>query len=371
MTTPSRSLTKDPSRTLSGCKISKPLFASALLVLDSILVALIIAYVPYTKIDWDAYMSQVDGFLGGERHYTKLKGDTGPLLYPAGFLYVYSAIKFLTGGEVFPAQILFGILYIINLGIIFFVYIKTDLFIVFCDKYKLFYVINTSYLTSLNGACFFGRFYLPWWALALLCLSKRVHSIFILRLFIDCFAMTLLHASLALLLCQQWHLALTIFSGAVSIKMNALDVKGVFSALFGAALVQIILDLPFLLTYPVEYISRAFNLGRYIFMHWMSVNFKFVPEEIFVSKEFACALLVLQLLLLVVFAHFRWSKKGLFHLCKSKISDAFSIFSIQRFQSCESRIRHLNKECMFKISGIKISIFSFDFLFYLLYVSSV
>lgn len=50
-------------------------------------------------------MNQVDGFLGGERDYTKLKGDTGPLVYPAGFLYVYSGIKFLTGGEVFPAQV--------------------------------------------------------------------------------------------------------------------------------------------------------------------------------------------------------------------------------------------------------------------------
>ncbi|KAJ8497239.1 hypothetical protein OPV22_007791 [Ensete ventricosum] len=49
-------------------------------------------------------MSQVDGFLGGERDCTKLKGDTGPLVYPAGFLYVYSAIKFLTGGEVFPCS---------------------------------------------------------------------------------------------------------------------------------------------------------------------------------------------------------------------------------------------------------------------------
>lgn len=48
---------------------------------------------------------KVEGFLGGERDYTKLKGDTGPLVYPAGFLYVYSAIRFLTGGEVFPAQV--------------------------------------------------------------------------------------------------------------------------------------------------------------------------------------------------------------------------------------------------------------------------
>ncbi|RWW05922.1 hypothetical protein GW17_00030779 [Ensete ventricosum] len=117
MATPSRLLTNDPSRAPSGCKISKPLVALALLVLDSILVALIIAYVPCkipeiallpllcSSLVMPTFDLCVDGFLGGERHYTKLKGDTGPLVYPAGFLYVYSAIKFLTGGEVFPAQV--------------------------------------------------------------------------------------------------------------------------------------------------------------------------------------------------------------------------------------------------------------------------
>ena len=47
----------------------------------------------------------MDAFLEGGRDYTKIEGDTGPLVYPAGFLYVYSAIKFLTGGQVFPAQV--------------------------------------------------------------------------------------------------------------------------------------------------------------------------------------------------------------------------------------------------------------------------
>lgn len=40
-----------------------------------------------------------------ERDYSKLKGDTGPLVYPAGFLYIYSAIQYVTGGEVYPAQV--------------------------------------------------------------------------------------------------------------------------------------------------------------------------------------------------------------------------------------------------------------------------
>lgn len=50
--------------------------------------------------------NQVSGFLGGERDYINLKGDTGPLVYPAGFLYVYSAIQYVTGGEVYAAQVI-------------------------------------------------------------------------------------------------------------------------------------------------------------------------------------------------------------------------------------------------------------------------
>ncbi|KAJ7977544.1 Dol-P-Man:Man(5)GlcNAc(2)-PP-Dol alpha-1,3-mannosyltransferase [Quillaja saponaria] len=264
-------------------------FAVALVFADSLLISLIIAYVPYTKIDWDAYMSQVSGFLGGERDYRNLKGDTGPLVYPAGFLYIYSAIQHVTTGEVYPAQILFGVLYIVNLAIVLVIYVKTDV--------------------------------LPWWALGLLSLSKRVHSIFVLRLFNDCFAMTLLHASIVSLLYRRWHLGLIIFSGAVSVKMNvllyappllllmlkAIDVIGVIFALAGAALVQILLGLPFLVSHPVAYISRAFNLGR-VFIHFWSVNFKFIPEPVFISKEFALFLLVAHLTLLIAFANYRWCK---------------------------------------------------------------
>ncbi|KAI3506666.1 hypothetical protein L1887_21229 [Cichorium endivia] len=270
-------------------KNPKTPFAFALLLADAVLTALIIVYVPYTKIDWDAYMSQVDGFIEGERDYSNLKGDTGPLVYPAGFLYVYSAIQYVTGGQVYPAQILFGFLYIVNLGIMLFVYVKTDV--------------------------------VPWWGLTLLCLSKRLHSIFVLRLFNDCFAMTLLHASLVPLLYQKWHLGLIIFSAAVSVKMNVLlfapslfllmlkgmNIKGVISALTGAALVQIVLGLPFLWSYPIAYLSNAFNLGR-VFIHFWSVNFKFVPEPIFVSKEFALILLFAHLGILMIFAHYRWCK---------------------------------------------------------------
>ncbi|XP_025878911.2 dol-P-Man:Man(5)GlcNAc(2)-PP-Dol alpha-1,3-mannosyltransferase isoform X1 [Oryza sativa Japonica Group] len=325
-------------------------FAAFLLLADAALVALIVVFVPYTKIDWDAYMAQVDAFVEGERDYTKIEGDTGPLVYPAGFLYVYSAIKLLTAGQVFPAQILFGVLYIVNLSLVLLMYVKTEV--------------------------------LPRWALGLLCLSKRVHSIFVLRLFNDCFAMTFLHAAMVLIMYHKWYLGLVIFSAAVSIKMNvllfapsllllmlkvqsplacywyllvmpiasltffflvqAMSIKGVFFALLGAAALQVLLGMPFLLSHPVEYISRAFNLGR-VFIHFWSVNFKFVPEKFFVSKELAVALLVLHLTTLLVFAHYKWLKHegGLFHFLHSRFKDATSIGQLI---FAKPKLSTLNKE---------------------------
>ncbi len=50
--------------------LSPPLFASSVS--------------PDTEIDWIAYMQEVGGFLSGERDYALLRGDTGPLVYPAG-----------------------------------------------------------------------------------------------------------------------------------------------------------------------------------------------------------------------------------------------------------------------------------------------
>lgn len=47
-----------------------------------------------TEIDWVAYMQEVEGFLHGERNYFNLRGDTGPLVYPAGFVYIYSVNSF-------------------------------------------------------------------------------------------------------------------------------------------------------------------------------------------------------------------------------------------------------------------------------------
>ena len=49
-----------------------------------------------TEIDWQAYMQEVQGFLDGDLNYTHLKGDTGPLVYPAGFIYIFAALHYIS-----------------------------------------------------------------------------------------------------------------------------------------------------------------------------------------------------------------------------------------------------------------------------------
>ena len=67
-----------------------------------------------------------------------------------------------------------------------------------------------------------GMQVVPPWALGLLCLSKRLHSIYMLRLFNDCVAVLLAYAATALLLERCWRSAALMYSAAVSVKMSVL-----------------------------------------------------------------------------------------------------------------------------------------------------
>ena len=204
----------------------------ALCVGELALCSLIVWRVPYTEIDWRAYMDEVGGYLAGERDYTKLRGDTGPLVYPAGFVYLYAALRRLTGGEVASAQIIFILVYVANLAAVLAVYVRARV--------------------------------VPPWALVTLALSKRVHSIFVLRLFNDCFAALFAHIAILLVQSRRWTLGAVALSLGVSVKMNVLlmlppflvllvggaRVSQVITALAAAIAAQIALATPFLAAYP-------------------------------------------------------------------------------------------------------------------------
>lgn len=73
-----------------------------------------------TEIDWKAYMEQVAQYLAGERDYTAIKGGTGPLVYPAGHVYIYSFLYEVTdrGRNILRAQWLFAGLYLATLLVV-------------------------------------------------------------------------------------------------------------------------------------------------------------------------------------------------------------------------------------------------------------
>lgn len=268
---------------------SFPTIAAFLLLMELILNPVIIAKVPYTEIDWEAYMDEVKGFLGGDFNYTNLKGATGPLVYPAGFVYLYSILYYITdfGVNILRAQEIFYLLYIVFIATVFFVYYRA------------------------------GN--IPPWVLIFVCLSRRIHSIFVLRLFNDCFAMLFLYIALACFQKQRWSWGCFWYSVAVSVKMNIFlfapallllllknfGIFGTIPKLAICAVVQLVFGFPFLYYYPREYIAGAFNFGRKFFYIW-TVNWKFVPEDIFLSDIFAQVLLLLHLGCLLAFVWHRW-----------------------------------------------------------------
>ncbi|XP_013926083.1 PREDICTED: dol-P-Man:Man(5)GlcNAc(2)-PP-Dol alpha-1,3-mannosyltransferase [Thamnophis sirtalis] len=72
-------------------------------------------------------------------------------------------------------------------------------------------------------------------------------------------------------------------------------------------LFQVVLALPFLMENPVGYLSRSFDLGRQFLFKW-TVNWRFLPEEVFQHRAFHLALLVLHFTALAFFALNRWHR---------------------------------------------------------------
>lgn len=125
-------------------------------------------------------MQQVDMFLSGERDYSKIEGETGPLVYPALHLYIYTALRHAFGANnIVPVQIVFAAVYLATLALVAVIYRRA-------------------------GA--------PQLLLVPLALSKRAHSVYMLRLFNDPFGMVFLYAAVAVMMRDRegkgkWRLA--------------------------------------------------------------------------------------------------------------------------------------------------------------------
>jgi len=160
----------------------------------------------------------------------------------------------------------------------------------------------------------------PPYVFPLLILSKRLHSIFLLRLFNDCFAALALFTAIYFYQRKIFTIGSVAFSFGVGIKMSlllgapaigiilvqVLPFKRAANALFLMAQVQFTLAVPFL-SNARGYLVRSFELSR-VFLYKWTVNWRFVGEDRFLSREFATALIILHLTLLATFVWTRWSR---------------------------------------------------------------
>ena len=93
-----------------------PLLAALLLAAESALCAILILKARYTPIDWRAYMQEVEGpLVHGVWDYAELRGETGPLVYPGGFVWLFAGLRFVAGGDgsdVRAAQCAFAAAYV-------------------------------------------------------------------------------------------------------------------------------------------------------------------------------------------------------------------------------------------------------------------
>lgn len=146
----------------------------------------------------------------------------------------------------------------------------------------------------------------PLYIFPLLVLSKRLHSVFMLRCFNDCAAALCLWLAIYLLQRRAWTLGTAAYTWGLGTKMTLLLClpavavvlflgRGFRGALRMAMLMleaQIAIAIPFLTVNARGYVARAFELTREFKYEW-TVNMRMVPESIFLSKDLAVCLLVM------------------------------------------------------------------------------
>jgi alpha-1,3-mannosyltransferase len=294
---------------------------------DLFLMAAIAQRFPYTEIDWKAYMEQVEqAFVRGETDYRHIRGCTGPLVYPAGFLWFYYFLYRLTdaGKKRSNAQAVFVLLHALGIALT-----NAAFYLAAQDAKDLQKVSEEG--SKKRKQPLLRRSSLGWITACVVAMgSRRVASIYVLRLFNDGLEAVLAQASVLLFVMARSHrtahppwsrivdaVACLIYSMAVSVKMNALlyapavlvllwEAHGLPSALgyvIGVCgLWQVAIGWRYLRAHPWSYLSKAFDLGRVFELRW-SVSFACLPEWIFVHPFLSWTLLLLHGAMLVVFGY--------------------------------------------------------------------
>jgi hypothetical protein len=112
--------------------------------------------------------------------------------------------------------------------------------------------------------------------------------------------------------------------GLLLLMLKALGPWYTAARLIGVcALLQVCLGMPFMLVNFWGYLGKAFEFDRVFFYKW-TVNWKFLDEEVFLSKRVALILLACHFGGLILFATFKWTRgeQGLWNA--SRLAERFT-----------------------------------------------
>ncbi|GET93276.1 alpha-1,3-mannosyltransferase, putative [Leishmania tarentolae] len=273
---------------------------SVALAAEAVVILAVILTMPYTEINWKAYMEGVEGFLAGDVDYRNLKNGTGPLVYPGGFVWVYSVLYYLTkkGEAVELAQWLHAGVYLVTLTMVLRLYTSSGL---------------------------------TWKTIIPLFVSKRIRSLYVLQLSSDCWAMLFLFAAVSFIAgrpsravtrSRQWFIGCLCYSFAVSIKMDillfapgmlyvmlrTLPFWRVVWNLFVCAALQVAVSLPFLVYDYRAYLAKSVKLDCGLIEQW-PVNYRFLDADLVRRPEFGQALFAMTVATWILLWRTRWAAR--------------------------------------------------------------
>ena len=110
-----------------------------------------------------------------------------------------------------------------------------------------------------------------------------------------------------------------LFSPALLIAFIATQgVTGAIKQVSTCAIIQLLVGYPFLSTYPLEYLKGSFDIGR-VFLYEWTVNWRFLPEEIFIHRGFHAILFTAQIVTPLLMARKWWSMLKSYHQNKNSL----------------------------------------------------
>ncbi|GAM29288.1 hypothetical protein SAMD00019534_124640 [Acytostelium subglobosum LB1] len=269
--------------------------------------------------DWPAHIHHVEQWLNAPSAQKSLDFDYshfmhyhGPCTYPAGFMYLYTLLYYITGhGSLQVFQLVWAVMESVN-----FVVIKK-----LCDRLNL-----PTILAILPIA------------------SNRLH-LYNVRVVINDFPSTLLlHVALLLIIDRRYISFSILYSFVVSLKLNyifyapailliflrTMPLNSVIINLSLMALVQIILGLPFLMANPVAYISIAYDFSRTLL--WEKTrNYKFVGRIMYDSAPFNMILISLLVGTIIIFLFRMWRRISTTHQQQSRDRAIVFVFLFVNF----------------------------------------